>query len=134
MDGNYWRMIVAFVIFWAVLILTATAAFFAGRSLVQMKVEVAPASINIAPPNVNVSAAKSPTIEVNVPTPSVNIKNEVPANQPPVINVENRIPQGPAPVVNVLVDGKKETAKFTPPTIKEEDPDGKLLPPPQKKG
>lgn len=134
-NGSYVRMVIAFASFWLLIMLTATAAFFAGRAMVQLKVDVAPAAVNVAPAQVTVSAAKPATVDVNVPAPIVNVENKVPQVAPPAVHVENKMPLGPVPVVNVMVDGKKEAPRFvqaTPPAVEEPDPDGKVLPPPKK--
>ena len=132
---QYWQLCGAIGGFWVVILVTGIVGFFAGRSTVQLHVDVAPSNVTVAPANVTVSAAKPASVEVTVPVPTVNVENKIPQQAPPVVNIDNKVPPS---VVNVLVDGKtakvervEERKPIAPPVVPERDPDGKPLSPPR---
>jgi hypothetical protein len=132
---QYWQLCGAIGGFWVVILITGVVGFFAGRSTVQLRVDVAPSHVTVAPANVTVGAAKPASVEVTVPVPVVNVANTIPHGPAPVVNIDNKVPPS---VVNVLVDGKtakvervEERKPIAAPVVPERDPDGKTLPPPR---
>jgi hypothetical protein len=132
MDNEYKQMMGAVFGLWVIVMVTAALAFYAGRLTMQLRVDVQPSVVNVAPPVVNVKQAEAPRVEVTVPPATVNVQPAAVNVPPPTITVENKVPPS---TVNIAVDGKtaevKRVTEVKLPVYKEQDPEGRLLPPPK---
>lgn len=128
-------------------LVVAWISFRAGQATVTPQIDVH-SPVDVKVPEIKVELPKQPTpeVRVNVPTPEVSVHNDVPQAQAPVVNVhvspptsskreEEASPVKPEskPAARVVPrPAKKTEAQVTVTEFNEQDPHGRLLPPPKR--